>query len=758
MYESHFGFSSAPFQLNPDPSFLFESKGHGKALSYLRFGVQQGEGFIVISGDVGAGKTTLVRALLSQLDPQHIVAAQVSNTQLDASDLLQSILTAFGVPAVGQSKAGLIARMEAFLTQVAASGRRALLVVDEAQNLSAPAIEELRMLSNFQLGHHGLMQSFLVGQPELREHLQSPAMEQLRQRILASYHLGPLDADETRAYVLHRLRHVGWQDRPSWDDGALAAVHRRTGGIPRRINMLCNRLLLAAYLGSHARIGATLVDETADELWDDVTRSTTAAPPVAGPPAASDPRPEAAAPTPEPVSPSPVPPDERPVIVQRWVRPAVPVVAPAALPAEADGGTRQPLATIAPPAMAPVIAPAAAVAAPTHALPLANAASGPVIAVADDPWSWAKLQALARRWSRRPELPALVLVHPGAAGAVRWPGVPEPGDVESHHLEMSAHADPAQVGLRLAAWYAQRRPAAVIVAGHSYALLHAALAARRAQLPVIRLDAGERRSPAEAERGALASLIDRTAEWLCAATLREQQDLATEGFGSRRIARVGPLATSAMHDLRPHLPGYAEAAARLGFPADVAAAGAHGLITAQFERDDVEPADALQWVLLVRHIHAELPLVWLASARTQQILADPVVRRPLDAAGIAVVPRPDGLDRLALLDRARCVVAGPARDGVDEARGAGVPALVLDVYGDAVQPLEGGGVWQVGPSVGQVKAAMQDVQHAARPARVLHAVPQEADDVASALVQRMGHWLAGADAPDRDEHLDEAVA
>lgn len=266
MFESHFGLQGPPFQLSPDPSFYFESKGHGNALAYLKFGVYQGEGFIVVTGHVGAGKTTLVRTLLAGLDPNRIVAAQVLNTQLDAGDLLRSICAAFGVPSQGQTKAQLIASLEAFFTAVAAAGRRALLIVDEAQNLGLSEIEELRMLSNFQLGNQALLQSFLVGQPELREKLQSPALEQLRQRVIASCHLGPLTADETARYVEHRLKRVGWTGRPSFASHALALVHQHTGGIPRRINLLCTRLLLSAFLDGTDAIDADRVERVAGEV------------------------------------------------------------------------------------------------------------------------------------------------------------------------------------------------------------------------------------------------------------------------------------------------------------------------------------------------------------------------------------------------------------------------------------------------------------------------------------------------------------
>lgn len=278
MYESFYGLTGKPFQLNPDPAFLFSSKGHSSAYAYLKYGVFQGEGFIVITGEIGAGKTTLVRALLEELDPNHVVAAQLVSTMLDSDNLLRAVATAFGLSVRGEDKAHLLAGLEAFLTSLVTQHKRALLVVDEAQNLTAQALEELRMLSNFQLGDRALLQSFLVGQPELRDLMRAPTVQQLRQRIIASYHLGPMDKGETRGYVEHRLQRVGWKGDPAFADEAFARIYEATGGIPRRINQLCNRLLLAGYLAEKHALTRADVEEVASEIGSELSADPPRAP------------------------------------------------------------------------------------------------------------------------------------------------------------------------------------------------------------------------------------------------------------------------------------------------------------------------------------------------------------------------------------------------------------------------------------------------------------------------------------------------
>jgi len=289
MYESFYRLTGKPFQLNPDPSFFFASRGHKRAFAYLEYGLYQSEGFIVITGEIGAGKTTIVRSLLEQLDPSKVVAAQIVSTQLDADELLRAVGVAFGLPVRTVDKAVLLASLEAYFCQLVLDKKRALLVVDEAQNLSDRALEELRMLSNFQLGDQALLQSFLIGQPELRQMMQGPQMQQLRQRVIASYHLGPLDAEETKSYVEHRLRHVNWQNDPSFDPECFDLIHSYANGIPRKINTLCNRLLLASYLGEKHAVTAGDVKGVAREIDEemglDPTRGAMSVVPAVGGPA-----------------------------------------------------------------------------------------------------------------------------------------------------------------------------------------------------------------------------------------------------------------------------------------------------------------------------------------------------------------------------------------------------------------------------------------------------------------------------------------
>ncbi len=280
MYDRYYEFSAPPFQLTPDSRFYYDSRAHSRANAHLTFGLAQGEGFIVVTGEVGAGKTTLLERLLGQLDPDTYVVARINTTQVCGDDLFRLAMAGFGLDAPRDSKSSLLLRFGDLLRDHSMSGRRSLLIVDEVQNLTPTALEELRMLSNLTpregAAGRASLQTLLVGQPQFRRMLASPDLDQLRQRVLASYHLGPLTPEETRGYILHRLGTAGWRGTPAWQEPAFEVVHAHTAGIPRRINRLCSRVLLLGALERSGEITAQMVQATAEELAEDLEGGATA--------------------------------------------------------------------------------------------------------------------------------------------------------------------------------------------------------------------------------------------------------------------------------------------------------------------------------------------------------------------------------------------------------------------------------------------------------------------------------------------------
>lgn len=271
MYQQFYGFTGKPFQLSPDARFFFDSRAHHRAMAYLRYGLNQREGFIVITGGIGTGKTMLARNLFAELSHDEVVAAQLVSTQVEADDVLRLINAAFGLPQENLTKAALLRNLEAFFRARQVEGKRVLIVVDEAQNLPPRTIEELRMLSNYQDDEgRALVQSFLLGQSELKDTLQRPEMEQVRQRIIAAHHLDPLDVEELRAYVEHRLSCVGWKGNPSIDAEVYEVLHEATGGVPRRINTLGDRLMLFAAIEELPNITAEHAESVVTEVTSEL--------------------------------------------------------------------------------------------------------------------------------------------------------------------------------------------------------------------------------------------------------------------------------------------------------------------------------------------------------------------------------------------------------------------------------------------------------------------------------------------------------
>ena len=271
MHNDHYGLSGRPFALTPDPKFWFDTATHKKAMAYLGYGLSQGEGFIVITGDIGAGKTTLVGHLTATIDRERLHVIKLVSTQIEADDLLRMVANGLGVETDGLMKAQLLVAIERGLHSVARSGRRTLLIVDEAQALHNGALEELRMLSNFQAGGHALLQIFLLGQPEFRAALHgSERLEQLRQRVIAVHHLDPMGTDEVEPYMTHRLKLVGWTGKPSFTADAYEALYRGSDGVPRRLNQLAGRVLLAGTIEGIDVVDAALVDAVAADINGDM--------------------------------------------------------------------------------------------------------------------------------------------------------------------------------------------------------------------------------------------------------------------------------------------------------------------------------------------------------------------------------------------------------------------------------------------------------------------------------------------------------
>ena len=244
MYEIYYNFQAEPFRLSPDHHFCFEHKGYARAGAYMAYAYRRAEGFVMITGRPGTGKTTLIGDLVESLSSDNVYVANLVCTQLQADDLLKSVAYSFEIGSVNIDKAELLQRLTVLLHRWHRANKRALLIVDEAQDLSPSAMEELRLLTNIQLENQPLLQVFLVGQPELRDLVLRPEMEQVHQRIVAASHIGSIEPEETEGYVMHRLQVVGWKGDPSMERGIFPLIHRFSEGVPRRINLICSRLFL----------------------------------------------------------------------------------------------------------------------------------------------------------------------------------------------------------------------------------------------------------------------------------------------------------------------------------------------------------------------------------------------------------------------------------------------------------------------------------------------------------------------------------
>ena len=701
MYESHFGLTGSPFQLNPDPAFFYDSRGHSHALSYLKFGAHQGEGFIVVTGEIGAGKTTIVRALLEELDETKVVAAQIVSTQLAAGELLRAILIAFGVPMTGDSKAHLISTLEAFLTSLAVQGKRALLIVDEAQNLGRESIEELRMLSNFQIGTHSLLQSFLVGQPELRNLLKSKAMEQLRQRVTASCHLTPLDCDDTRKYIEHRLHHVGWAGNPEFSIAAYEKIHAWTAGVPRRINRLCNRLLLAAYLQERTGITEAMVVETAGELRSEIG-------------GLSDLAPVSVAATDEAIGGD----IDLDLDIEAADRAADldDTVTPTAA-AEPASGWKPP-------------------AAPPPAAPTART----VLCVCDSASGFWKFASLAQVLAQSSTVPAPTIVHTGNERAV---GRVTDAKLTSTYNAIHLALDPGDYGRVVAAATArfdavleQQAPAVVIVTGTQNSTLACALLARKRGLPVLHLDAG-RLHGVGTDASLNGALLDRLATECLTQDIDDSNRLIREGKPSGNVHFMGSLAAKFIGIVFPQLRAADKILADFDLPESLR--GRYGVLAWRFPANADPQQVVAQVATVLRHIAQDIPLVWPLRSPERRAVIVAGCDHLLEQAGVIIVRDRGYVDALALLRHARCLATGADGQWLEEAAALGITTITVGPEAGDEDELAG----RCDVAVGL------DAQLAQRAVRVVNANDNRLDDKPSSpdvwdggATARVTKWLA----------------
>ena len=616
MYESSFGITGPPFQLTPDPSFYFGSRGHRRALAELREALDAETEFIVVSGEVGAGKTTVVRTLLTELDPALHAVAQIVSTQLDAEQLLSAMLIEFGLPANAGTPKELAARFQRFLRGLEKKARRAVLIIDEAQNLHREAFDHLVTLVSGKSPRRLPLQICLVGQPELGAMIASNELLALRQLVGASCFLGPLDRDETGAYIEHRLKKVGWSGTPSFEPGAFDEIFGWTLGIPRRINLLCNRLMLSRFLAQQTQIDVASVAKTAAELAAELgvpsPASTLAAPAVDMGPPVSD--------------------ATRPLVVLSAIEPG-PLLC-------VVGGRADHVKAAA--LMRALSA--------RHDLPPA------VLVRAYRNEAWSLSCALFGDLSSRRALIALVLAQDKRGG-------PSAELVQAFDFVVE-----------------RLRPASVIVFDGSDAALSCARVACGRRVPVVHIGAGLRVGETSAASPSSRKLTDELAGLLYTYDRQASEVLLLEGAPAERVQCVGSLLVDAvriaLHELAGATRRRAESSAPELFAAD---RGDYAVVVLSQPVNLKDRHVLTELVAVLRDVSRDVPLVWpmAASVRAQirKFRLDGLIAGDRIAC-VAMQPYPD---YLAGLRAATCVLTD-SWNVQEETTALGVPCLTLGIH------------------------------------------------------------------------------
>jgi general secretion pathway protein A len=698
MYETHFGISGPPFQLSPDPSFYFDSLGHHEALATLRRGLSDPTGFVVVSGEIGAGKTTLVRTLLAELDSSRLVVGQVLTTQLDDTELMRSLVMSFGLPAKAETPGALNDILQNFLTSLTQDGRRAVLIVDEAQNLHRSAFEWLVQMEKGKVAGRAPLKICLVGQPELRDLVASGDLLALRERVSAQCHLGPLGLNETGAYIRHRLAKVGWSGVPSFEPGAFEEIHRWTGGIPRRINLLCNRLMLSRFLSSQVKIDVEAVAATAQDLRAEIGDTSAAPPPAAAPSAAA-----AAVATPAP-SPAPALPVLREAVAP--ARPSAPIKvkapapapAPAAVDVDLEVDIGEPLGA-AQPALPPL---------------RSGEESRPLLCVVGGQGEHVKAAALMHALAGRPELPVTLLVRCYANSAFErhrdmFTGLDVAGRLVSLGIAGGTYAGRAAELMKRFEFVVDHcQPAAVIVFDGSDAALSCGLVASRKGLPVLHVGAGLRSGSNADAADITRRLADQLSDVLYTAEPQANQQLAQEGVAGERIQFVGnPLADALQIALRTKLP-VANPRERLGLPANLLSdRNGYGVVILDAMPNVGDRQVLSELIAILRAVAHDVPLVWPMHTRTREQLSRFKLDAIVASERIATLPSQSYPSLVQLMSNATCVITD-SWNVQEEATVLSIPCLTIGLGQERATTVAVGSNLVVGRNKALATRAMWD--------------------------------------------------
>lgn len=625
MYESYFGLTGLPFQLGPDTRFFFAASNFGDALNALQRGVDNGARLMVVSGQIGAGKTLLLHTLLQRVDTASVSTVHIVGAHLDATTLAETLSIAFGL----QSVRGVRDQLNAVIAQLHSRTLPTLLAIDEAQHLTSDAFGLLESLMQANASAASPLQILLVGQPELRAALEASEHARFKAGIEVHLQLGPLDQIHTRSYIEYRLYQVGWRGMPSFEAEAFHAIHAYTNGVPRRINVLCNRLMMAAFAGAMQRIDRVLVDTAAAELRSEFELHVT--------------------PTPEPEFASasglhPIEPRHAPLVQ---------------VPAPPPNLKRVPGLDVA-------------------------LASGTLLYVVagfgDHVHAAASLRAIQRRSSLPPA--RLVRVHVNAALALNRELFPAEASRFLTPLSLGVMEWPTvsrvdEVADRFASVVRSVRPGAIIVCNGSDTALACAQVACASGVPVVHLGAGQRAQHGSNSGEATCRAVDRLADMLLAESPNSRRNLEAEGFAGERIQEVGSLLVDAVQHALQRLgdrqPSFVHSLVPPAFEADRCGYGVVGLSAS----GEASERPVLERMLkLLASVSRDLPLVWPMSSSTRRATEAFNLSRVVAGERIACVPYQPHIAMIDIMRHATCVLTNSGRIQV-EALALGVPCMFL---------------------------------------------------------------------------------